>query len=166
MSGSARQSLAGPLRPTIAGLDPGRNKCGLILADSPKGTILCAAILPPAESLTLLERWHTRAGLSTVVLGNGTGSQDWPLHLEQLGLGCLMVEEAGSTLAARKRFWQLPGSRGWQRLLPSGMRLPPRDIDDVVAQLLVERHLGCELNRVNSSVLRQLPSPSRNEHAR
>jgi hypothetical protein len=58
-----------------------------------------------------------------------------------------LVDEAGTTLAARQRYWQLEPPRGWQRLLPKGMRLPPRDVDDVVAQLLLERHLGRPLQR-------------------
>jgi hypothetical protein len=43
------------------------------------------------------------------------------------------------------------------RLLPAGLRLPPRDIDDVVAQLLIERHYGLHLRRSNQEVLRQWP---------
>ena len=44
------------------------------------------------------------------------------------------------------------------RLLPTGLRLPPRDIDDVVAQLLLERWLGEALRRRNGEVLRQWPA--------
>ena len=57
------------------------------------------------------------------------------------------MPEAGTTLAARQRYWQLEPPRGWRRLLPEGLRLPPRDIDDVVAQLLLERHLQRPLQR-------------------
>ena len=58
-----------------------------------------------------------------------------------------MVPEAGTTLAARQRYWELEPPRGWRRLLPKGLRVPPRDIDDVVAQLLLERHFGRSLQR-------------------
>jgi hypothetical protein len=146
-----------PQSSPLAGLDPGRSKCGLVLADAGRGTILAAAILAPEESLALLRRWQEQAGLVTVVLGNGTGSRIWPPQLARLGLRSETVEEAGTTLAARQRYWQLGGSGGWRRLLPEGLRLPPRDIDDVVAQLLVERHLGQRLSRRDPGVLRQLP---------
>ncbi|MFQ6539664.1 MULTISPECIES: resolvase [Aphanothece] len=145
-----------PQASRLAGLDPGRSKCGLVLADAGLGTILAAAILPPAESLALLRQWQQQAGLVTVVLGNGTGSRSWPPQLARLGLQSETVEEAGTTLAARRRYWQLAGSGGWRRLLPEGLRLPPRDIDDVVAQLLVERHLGQPLSRRGPGVLREL----------
>jgi len=37
--------------------------------------------------------------------------------------------------------------------------LPPRDIDDVVAQLLIERYCGVTLQRSNQEVLRRWPLP-------
>jgi RNase H-fold protein (predicted Holliday junction resolvase) len=82
-----------------------------------------------------------------VVLGNGTGSQQWRTKLIELGLAVAMVDERGSTLAARARYWQLWPPRGWQRLLPAGLRLPPRDLDDLAAQLLLEQQLQRQLPR-------------------
>lgn len=130
----------------IAGLDPGRSKCGLAVTDRAGQVIVAAAILPPADSLALLQRWQQQ-GLSRVVLGNGTGSGGWCSRLDALALPSTLLDEGGTTLAARQRYWQLEPPRGWRRCLPSGLRLPPRDIDDVVAQLLLERHLGRPLGR-------------------
>ena len=39
------------------------------------------------------------------------------------------------------------------------MRLPGRDLDDLAAQLLVERHLGQPLQRPEEAVLRTWPAP-------
>jgi hypothetical protein len=142
-----------------AGLDPGLHKCGLVLAD-PSGTrILAAGVLPPEACWEHLQAWHEQGQLATLVLGDGTGSGPWVQRLAPLKLNAITVPEAGSTLAARQRFWQLERPHGWQRLLPEGMRLPPRDYDDVVAQLLLERHLGRTLNRNGSQWLRSVPAP-------
>jgi hypothetical protein len=130
----------------IAGLDPGRSKCGLAVTDQSGQAIVAALVLPPADSLALLQRWQ-RQGLRLVVLGTGTGSSGWCRQLAELGLASQQLDEWGTTLAARQRYWQLEPPRGWRRCLPSGLRLPPRDIDDVVAQLLLERHLGRPLAR-------------------
>lgn len=129
----------------VAGLDPGRSKCGLVLTDPQRRAIREALVLPPAEALTTLQDWR-REGLAVVVLGNGTGHRAWRRQLAPL-LNVALVEEHGSTLAARERFWRLEPARGWRRLLPAGLRQPPRDWDDVVAQLLLERWLGYELAR-------------------
>jgi len=142
----------------LAGLDPGRSKCGLVLADPAVGQIRQAAILPPQACLALLKSWQ-QVGLGQVVLGNGTGSKDWCSQLGQQRLALAVVDESGSTLAARERYWQLWPPRGWRLLLPAGLRLPPRDIDDVVAQLLIERYCGVTLQRSNQEVLRRWPLP-------
>lgn len=140
----------------LAGLDPGRSKCGLVLADGGNLRLLAAAILPPQEAQALLAHWQ-RQGLALVVLGNGTGSADWRRQLEELGLRLELVDERDTTLQARQRYWELDEPWHWRRWLPSGLRLPPRDIDDVVAQLLLERHLEARLERQEPAVWRQWP---------
>ena len=129
-----------------AALDPGRSKCGLVCCDPERHAVVAAHVEPAKACLQRLRAWQ-QDGLEGVVLGNGTGSGAWPARLRQLGLAVELVEERGSTLAARERYWQLLPPRGWRRLLPKGLRLPPRAIDDVAAQLLLERWLGTPLNR-------------------
>ena len=134
----------------LAAIDPGRSKCGLVLADGSRAAVLAAGVLPPQRCQELLLEWIRTPGCSTVLLGDGTGSQPWLQWLSAHRLPMLLVPEAGTTLAARQRYWQLEPARGWRRLLPRGLRLPPRDVDDVVAQLLLERHLGTPLHRPGS----------------
>ena len=131
----------------IAALDPGRAKCGLVLADSAQLLIHHALILPPAQTRLQLAGWRQDQGLSAVVLGDGTSSAAWRRDLQGQGFDVYLVDERGSTLAARDRYWQLFPARGWRALLPSGLRQPPRNWDDVVAQLLLERWLGRPLQR-------------------
>jgi hypothetical protein len=134
----------------LAAIDPGRSKCGLVLADGSRAAVLAAGVLPPQRCQELLLEWIRTPGCSTVLLGDGTGSQPWRQWLSAHHLSALLVPEAGTTLAARERYWQLEPARGWRRWLPRGMRIPPRDVDDVVAQLLMERHLGAPLHRPGS----------------
>jgi hypothetical protein len=142
---------------TWIGLDPGRSKCGLVRSEQTTGQIEVAAVLSPEECFKQIAIWRERPGLEGVVLGDGTGSKHWQRQLNDLGLAIQVIPEAGTTLAARARYWQLEPPRGWRRMLPEGLRLPPRDYDDVVAQLLLERHWGTELKREPGLVvLRQL----------
>ncbi len=147
MSGSG-PGEAGPLprRGALAAVDPGRSKCGLARTDAERQWIEEALILNPEAAWQRLRAWREAGAVAAVLLGNGTGSAAWRRRLESLG-PVLLLEERGTTLAARRRYWELFPARGWRRLLPPGLRQPPRDWDDVVAQLLLERHLGHPLGR-------------------
>lgn len=131
----------------LAAIDPGRSKCGLVLADPEQLQVLAAGVLPPERCRVLLLEWAQSPGYAAVLLGDGTGSRPWQQWLRAQQLHMQLIPEAGTTLAARDRFWQLEPARGWRRWLPRGLRVPPRDVDDVVAQLLLERHLGQALSR-------------------
>jgi RNase H-fold protein (predicted Holliday junction resolvase) len=151
----SRATAAGPC--WLAALDPGRSKCGLALAEPGEKRIVAAAVLAPEACMEHLSHWRDQ-GLRRVLLGNGTGSAPWQGHLQALGLQVETVNERGTTLAARHRYWQLEPPQGWRRLLPEGLRPAPRDLDDVVAQLLLERHLGLELHRAEPRPLRSGPA--------
>ncbi|QEY33458.1 resolvase [Synechococcus sp. RSCCF101] len=130
-------------------MDPGRSKCGLALSNADRTAVTEALVLPCDAVIPSLERWHRREPIAGLVLGDGTGSRHWQRSLAGRWPMRLM-EEAGSTLAARRRYWQLFPAAGLQRLLPEGLRQPPRDWDDVVAQLLLEREIGRPLIRIRS----------------
>ena len=152
MTGPEAAIEVDPLEPQgrggVAALDPGRSKCGLVRTDPQRRRIVEALVLPPGPCREQLLAWHRDLKLAVVVLGDGTGSRRWQEWLAGEGeLPVLLVDEHGSTLAARRRYWQLEPPQGWRRLRPEGMRQPPRDWDDVVAQLLVERWLGQPLER-------------------
>lgn len=143
-------AIAGPraaVPGAIAALDPGRGKCGLVRTDEHCRRIVAAEVLPPGAVLARLRQWQAEAPVDLLLLGAGTGSAPWRASLKGL-VNFELIEEGGTTLAARRRYWQLVPARGWRRLLPRGLRQPPRDWDDVVAQVLLERWLGRELPRV------------------
>lgn len=145
----------------LAALDPGRSKCGLVCTDPDRSQLDEALILDPAACRATLLGWHQQRPLAGVVLGNGTGSRRWQRDLADLALPVLLVDEWGTTLAARQRYWQLWPARGWRRLLPLGLRLPPRDLDDLAAQILLERWLQRPLprsGRALGAILRSEPA--------
>ena len=84
------------------------------------------------------------------MIGDGTTGRDWHRALNELPVSVPLIlqSEHGSTLAARRRYWELFPPRGWRRLLPEGLRIPPRPVDDVAALVLLEAHLGRSLQLV------------------
>jgi hypothetical protein len=56
-------------------------------------------------------------------------------------MGILVVDEKDTTFQARERYWEYHPRRGWRRLLPSTLQVPPDPVDDYVALILAERVL-------------------------
>ena len=123
----------------LVGLDPGRSKCGLVLVDLPSTQVLSGVVLSCADVLPQLCDWQQNGGLDHIVLGNGTSHQNWNKALRTLA-PVHVVNERGTTLRARQRYWQLWPAVGLRRLLPEGLRVPPIDLDAVAALVMVEVH--------------------------
>jgi hypothetical protein len=106
------------------------------------GTAFRALCPTPEAGLTCryLLAQHPEAVL---VVGSGTGSAD-VLRLIRAACSdavCVTIEERDSTLQARQLYWEDTPPRGWQRLLPRGMLVPPRPVDDYAAVVLARRYL-------------------------
>lgn len=129
--------------PVLIGFDPGRDKCGYALITT-DGQVLDHRILASASALDALEQVWRSHTVEAIVIGNQTTSRQWQQQLEaRPGAPPVQpVNERNSTLEARERYWQLYPPQGWRRLLPAGLREPPRPVDDIVAIVLLERYLG------------------------
>jgi RNase H-fold protein (predicted Holliday junction resolvase) len=127
-------------RPTaVLGIDPGTRKCGYALVAAPKTPPLELGIVPTERLGETLADLAARHAIHAIALGGGTHSTTVRALVERLALPISIVDERETTLLARKRYFQAHPPRGWRRLIPSGMLLPPRPIDDYAAVLIAER---------------------------
>ena len=124
----------------LAALDPGRSKCGLVLIDSQQNRVLAGEVVPPEAVMAWVNHWHEQQNLDQIIVGNGTGSTQWMQAFDGL-TNVHLVNERGTTLRARERYWDLWPAKGWQRLLPRGLRLPPSELDAIAALVMAEDHL-------------------------
>jgi len=130
----------------ILGFDPGRDKCGLAVIEQEQ-QLLYHQVVASQQAITTIEQLSQKFPLETIVMGNGTTAKSWQQEISRkLGgsLSIALVDERYSTLEARDRYWQMYPPQGLQRLIPQGMRQPPRPVDDLVAIILVERYLKLE----------------------
>lgn len=126
--------------PVVLAIDPGRDKCGLAVVSRDR-VVLHHSIVPRdglRHAVRSLEGQHRPVA---IVIGDRTGSQDCRADLSGVvGAPVVPVAEHGTTIRARERYFRDNPPRGWLSLLPSGLRVPPRPIDDYAAVLLAEAY--------------------------
>jgi RNase H-fold protein (predicted Holliday junction resolvase) len=123
----------------ILAIDPGRDKCGLVVAD--EQTILGRAVVAAPELARVLRQWGIQYRIEKVVLGDRTGQKAVRTHVTaQLpGVPISIVREANTTLLARRWYFTDHPPRGWRRFLPVSMQVPPEPYDDYAAQVILKR---------------------------
>lgn len=125
------------------GFDPGRDKCGVAVMAGDR-LLLYHATVPAGEVEKTLPQLCEQYQVTQVVMGNQTTAKQWQKKLESYlppHLPLTLVNERNSTAEAKERYWQMYPAQGLGRLVPLGLRTPPRPVDDIVAILLIERYL-------------------------
>lgn len=122
-------------------VDPGSDKCGLAVLD-PRQGVLMREIVPTASLEAVVRDWIRRYEPEQLVMGAGTSSRHARQALQKLGAPVALVPEAHTTERARKRYFQEHPPRGWRRLIPLGLQVPPTPVDDYAAVLIAEDFLS------------------------
>ncbi len=133
-----------PTQPTILGFDPGRDKCGVAVMGLDR-QLYYHQIVPADDAIATIDDLRQKFPISLMVMGDQTTAKKWQKQLQEKLLepfNIIMVDERYSSLEARDRYWQMYPPKGLFKLLPKGMRNPPRPVDDIVAILLIERYLN------------------------
>ncbi|MDB9356978.1 pre-16S rRNA-processing nuclease YqgF, partial [Nodularia spumigena CS-587/03] len=126
-----------PTQPVILGFDPGKDKCGLAVMGLDR-QLYYHQVVTAQKAIATIETLRQQFPVSLLVMGNQTTSKQWKQQLREAlveQLSIILVDERYSTLEARDRYWQMYPPKGLTKLLPQGMRQPPRPIDDIVALL-------------------------------
>lgn len=123
-------------------IDPGRDKCGIAVV-SPEGALLLHKIIASGELVSQIICLAEQYAFSTVVLGNGTTSAATKAKLQEAltGVKLVTVDEYKTTELARREYWKLYPPKGWRRLVPLSLQVPPCPVDDLAAYLLARRYL-------------------------
>jgi RNase H-fold protein (predicted Holliday junction resolvase) len=145
----------------IVGFDPGRDKCGIAVVESainrnktavraaefisqPKNQLLYHDVVASEIAVSTIDSLAKQFAIATIVMGDRTTAKQWREKFQKnlsSSITIEMIDEHNSSVEARDRYWQMYPPKGLQRLIPQGMRVPPRPIDDIVAILLIERYL-------------------------
>ncbi len=120
-------------------IDPGNKKCGLLLADIKSREVIQAAISSINKFPELVSLWNQNYNISQIIIGDGTNCKFIENELKQKNIFKLhYVNERGSTLRARFRYWEIWPPNYFIRWLPKEILFPPENLDAVVALILLE----------------------------
>jgi RNase H-fold protein (predicted Holliday junction resolvase) len=125
------------------GFDPGKDKCGIAIVTL-EGNPIRHEVIASDTAIATLQSWMQTHSIKSLILGDQTGSKQWRSRIIEAlpNIQIITIDERFSSQQARDRYWKMYPAQGLQKLVPLGMRTPPRPIDDIVAIILVERYLA------------------------
>ncbi len=126
------------------GFDPGRDKCGVAVVGS-DSQLHYHQVVASDTVLEEIKSLCQKFAIDQLIMGNQTTAKQWKAELETVlpnTITITMIDERNSSVEARDRYWQMYPPKGLTRLVPQGLRVPPRPVDDIVAILLIERYLA------------------------
>jgi RNase H-fold protein (predicted Holliday junction resolvase) len=126
----------------ILAIDPGKEKCGLAVLDQ-NAKVLERETIGRGELSNQVQRLAAKYHLPTIVIGRSSFGKTAERELLKLELKVhfVFIPEKDSTVEARRRYWRENRPRGLWKLVPAGLRVPPRPVDDYAAVILGERYL-------------------------
>ncbi|MGD1914517.1 MAG: pre-16S rRNA-processing nuclease YqgF [Rivularia sp. (in: cyanobacteria)] len=133
-----------PSDSVILGFDPGRDKCGVAVMGLDR-QLQYHEVVSACDAIATIEILYKKYPISLLVMGNQTTAKHWKQQIQEKlspRVNIILIDERYTSLEARDRYWLMYPPKGLIKLLPKGMRTPPRPIDDIVAILLIERYLN------------------------
>ena len=128
-------------------IDPGKKKCGLLLANIQSGKVIEAGIASLNKCYDVVSFWNENYNIRKIIIGDGTNCKYIKNELKRKNLfDIIYVNEKGSTLRARFRYWEIWPPNYFIRWLPKEILFPPENLDAIVALILLEDFLKISLN--------------------
>ena len=139
-------------------IDPGMKKCGLLLADIQSREVIEAGVSSLNKFSDLVTFWNEKYNIISVIIGDGTNCNYIKNELKQKNfLDLNYVNEKGSTLRARFRYWEIWPPNYFIRWLPKEILFPPENLDAIVALILLEDFFNCTFIWPNKVVIKIWP---------
>ena len=125
----------------ILAIDPGREKTGIAILKN--SDVLEHKIINSEELVQIIKSLLEKYIIKTIVMGNGTISKKKYDLLKQefIDRDIVLINEYRTTDEARKLYFQENPPKGWKKLIPLGMQVPPVPVDDYAAIVIGRKYL-------------------------
>ena len=122
----------------IVVIDPGKSKCGLVLAEISEKKV-CKAIIVKSELLeNYLRNLITAEDIAQIIIGNGTTSREIREKLHFFKKEIITFEEKNTTFRAKARYFELFPITGLKFLMPREIFILNKNLDAISALIILE----------------------------
>ena len=122
----------------LLSIDPGKYKCGLVLAEISEKKVYKAVVLKSEYLENYVRHLNIVEDISKIIIGNGTTSRDVRGKLGFLKKEIITCEEKNTTFRAKERYFELFPIRGIKNLLPKEFFIINKNLDAVSALIILE----------------------------
>jgi RNase H-fold protein (predicted Holliday junction resolvase) len=124
--------------PKFISIDPGKYKCGLVLADISEKKV-CKAIVLKSELISnYIGNLNTFKDISKIIIGNGTNSREFVEKLDFFKKEIITFEEKNTTYRAKARYFELFPISGFKILIPREIFIINKNLDAIAALIILE----------------------------
>ncbi|WP_288261729.1 hypothetical protein [uncultured Prochlorococcus sp.] len=130
----------------ILSIDPGKFKCGLVLADISEKKVYKAIILKSELLEDYVRNLSEVEDISKIIIGNGTTSREIRGKLDFFKKEIIIFEEKNTTYRAKERYFELFPISGLKFLIPREVFLLNKNLDAISALIILEDY--CEMKLI------------------
>ena len=119
-------------------IDPGKYKCGLVLAEISEKKIYEAIIIKSQFIEDYLRNLTALEDISKIIIGNGTSCKEIVKKLDFFKKEIITFEEKNTTYRAKTRYFELFPIRGFKFLIPREIFILNKNLDAISALIILE----------------------------
>ncbi len=124
--------------PKVISIDPGRSKCGLVLAEIVEKKVYKAIVLKSELLENYVRNLTTAEDISQIIIGNGTYSREIKEKLYFFKKEIVTFEEKNTTYRAKARYFELFPISGLKFLMPREVFILNKNLDAISALIILE----------------------------
>ena len=124
--------------PKVITIDPGKSKCGLVLAEISEKKVYKAIILKSELIENYVRNLVTAEDISQIIIGNGTTSREIREKLYFFKKEIITFEEKNTTYRAKARYFELFPISGLKFLMPREVFILNKNLDAISALIILE----------------------------
>ena len=122
----------------VVTIDPGKSKCGLVLAEISEKKVYKAIILKSELLENYLRNLITAEDIEQIIIGNGTTGREIREKLNFFKKEIITFEEKNTTYRAKARYFELFPISGLKSLIPREIFILNKNLDAISALIILE----------------------------